>query len=112
MNTENQIVNEQDSESKFNFKMDELMEVAKKKKSILEYHEIDDFFKDMELDAEHFERILEKLESANIDVLRMTDDEEDDPIYRSDYNYDGNEEDIYFEDEDGEEPFEEDEDEE
>ncbi len=80
MNTENQIVNEQDSESKFNFKMDELMEVAKKKKSILEYHEINDFFKDMELDAEHFERILEKLESANIDVLRMTDDEEDDPI--------------------------------
>lgn len=75
MNTENQIVNEQDSESKFNFKMDELMEVAKKKKSILEYHEINDFFKDMELDAEHFERILEKLESANIDVLRMTDDE-------------------------------------
>lgn len=80
MNTENQIVNEQDSESKFNFKMDELMEVAKKKKSILEYHEINDFFKDMELDAEHFERILEKLESANIDVLRMTDDEDDDPI--------------------------------
>ena len=64
MNTENQIVNEQASESKFNFKMDELMEVAKKKKSILEYHEINDFFKDMELDAEHFERILEKLESA------------------------------------------------
>ena len=32
--------------------------------------------------------------------------EEDDPIYQSDYNYDGNDEDIYFEDEDGEEAYE------
>jgi hypothetical protein len=40
------------------------------------------------------------------------DEEEDDPIYHSDYNYDGNEDNIYFEDEDGEEAFEDDEDEE
>lgn len=33
------------------------------------------------------------------------DDDENDPIYQSDYNYDGNEDDIYFEDEDGEEPL-------
>ena len=78
MNTENHNLNEQDSEVKFNSKLEELMEVGKKKKSILEYQEISDFFKDMELDAEHFDRILEKLEAANIDVLRITDDEEDD----------------------------------
>lgn len=84
MNTENQMVNEQDSELKFNLKLEELMEAAKKKKSILEYHEINDFFKDMELDAEHFERILEKLESSNIDVLRMIDDEDDEPIILED----------------------------
>lgn len=40
------------------------------------------------------------------------DEDEDDPIYQSDYNYDGNEDNIYFEDEDGEEAFEDDEDEE
>ena len=84
MNTENQIVNEQDTEVKFNLKLEELMEAAKKKKSILEYHEISDYFKDMELDAEHFDRILEKLEAANIDVLRMTDDEDDEPILLED----------------------------
>lgn len=39
------------------------------------------------------------------------DEDEDDPIYQSDYNYDGNEDNIYFEDEDGEEAFEDDEDE-
>ena len=84
MNTENQMVNEQDTEVKFNLKMEELMEAAKKKKSILEYHEISEYFKDMELDAEHFDRILEKLEAANIDVLRMTDDEDDEPILLED----------------------------
>lgn len=40
------------------------------------------------------------------------DEEENDPIYQSDYNYDGNEDNIYFEDEDSQEGFEEDEDEE
>lgn len=84
MNTENQMVNEQDMEVKFNVKMEELMEAAKKKKSILEYHEISEYFKDMELDAEHFDRILEKLEAANIDVLRMTDDEDEEPILLED----------------------------
>lgn len=84
MNTENQMVNEQDTEVKFNLKMEELMEAAKKKKSILEYHEISEYFKDMELDAEHFDRILEKLEAANIDVLRMTDDEDEEPILLED----------------------------
>ena len=38
------------------------------------------------------------------------EDEEDDPIHRSDYNYDGNDDNIYFEEE--EEEFEADEDEE
>ena len=37
------------------------------------------------------------------------DEDEDDPIYQSDYNYDGNEDNIYFEDEDGEEALEDDE---
>ena len=37
------------------------------------------------------------------------DEDEDEPIYRSDYNYDGNEDNIYFEDEDGEEALEDDE---
>jgi len=38
------------------------------------------------------------------------EDEENDPIYQSDYNYDGNDDNVYFEEE--EEDFEDDEDEE
>ncbi|WP_333803941.1 hypothetical protein [Sulfurospirillum sp.] len=49
----------------------------------------------------------EDLEDEDFD-----EDEENDPIYQSDYNYDGNEDNIYFEEEDSEEGFEDDEDEE
>ena len=36
--------------------------MAKKKKNVLEYQEISDFFNDMDLDAEKFEKILDFLE--------------------------------------------------
>ena len=51
--------------------------MAKKKKNVLEYQEISDFFSDMELDAEQFDKILEFLEHNNVDVLRITDDDDD-----------------------------------
>ena len=38
--------------AKFEEKLKELLAMAKKKKNILEYQEINDFFHDMELDAE------------------------------------------------------------
>ena len=66
--------------------------------------DIDDFIDTVEeilMNDEEFEESLEDEDDL--------DENEDDPIYRSDYNYDGNEDNIYFEDEDGEEPLEEDE---
>ena len=62
---------------KFIEKLQELLSMAKKKKNVLEYQEISDFFHDMELDAEQFEKILDFLESNNIDVLRISDDDDD-----------------------------------
>ena len=44
--------------AKFSEKMKELLALAKKKKNVLEYQEISDFFSDMELDAEQFDKIL------------------------------------------------------
>ena len=54
--------------------------MAKKKKNMLEYQEISDFFADMQLEAEQFDKILDFLEANNIDVLRITDDDSDDEI--------------------------------
>ena len=59
--------------------------MAKKKKNVLEYQEISDFFSDMPLEEEQFERILDALEQSNIDVLRITEDDDlgDEPIILS-----------------------------
>ena len=63
--------------ARFSERLQEMLGVAKKKKNILEYQEINDFFRDLELDAEQFEKILDFLEINNIDVLRITDDDDD-----------------------------------
>lgn len=65
---------------KLNVKLQELLEIAKKKKNILEYQEISDFFQSMELNAEEFEKILDFLEGNSIDVLRISDEDDDDDI--------------------------------
>lgn len=70
-----------EAREKFQEKLKDLLAVAKKKKNTLEYQEINDFFHDMQLDAEKFEKILDFLEANNIDVLRITaDDDSDDDI--------------------------------
>ena len=61
---------------KLNEKLKELVEFAKKRKNILEYQEISDFFQKMELNAEEFDKILDCLETNNIDVLRISDDDD------------------------------------
>ena len=70
--------------AKFSEKLKGLLEMGKKKKNILEYQEINDFFQNMELNAEEFEKILDCLESNNIDVLRISDDDDDDDILLDD----------------------------
>ena len=68
-------VDNEELKAKFQEKMKELLELGKKKRNILEYQEISDFFKDMSLDAEKMEEVLDTLEKHNVDVLRMTDDD-------------------------------------
>ncbi|MFV0465077.1 MAG: RNA polymerase sigma factor RpoD [Lachnospiraceae bacterium] len=58
-------------------RLNELIQIGKKKKSMLEYQEISDFFQALNLNAEEYEKILDTLESNNIDVLRIGDEEED-----------------------------------
>ena len=59
-------------------KVKELIALGKKKKSILELQEINDFFSDMELDSEQMDKVFEALEASNIDVLRIGEGDEDD----------------------------------
>ena len=71
-------VETEEMKAKFQEKMKELLEIGKKKRNILEYQEISDFFKDMNLDAEKMEEVLDILEKHNVDVLKIVDDDDDD----------------------------------
>ena len=64
--------------AKFEEKLKNLLNLAKKKKNVLEYQEISDFFSDMPLEEDQFEKILEALEQSGIDVLRITESDEPD----------------------------------
>ena len=66
------------AQQQFLGKLNDLLEMAKKKKNMLEYQEISEYFKDMNLNAEQFEEILEFMEAHNIDVLRISDDDDED----------------------------------
>ncbi len=55
---------------KFHEKLKELLQYAKNKKNVLEYEEINDFFADLEIDANQMEKIYDYLEKHNVDVLR------------------------------------------
>ena len=60
--------------AKFGEKLKQLVAHGKKNKSILELQEINDFFSDMELDAEQMEKVYEYLEANHIAVLRVSGD--------------------------------------
>ena len=67
------------AEAKFLERVRGLITVARKKKNILEYQEVNDYFADMKLNEEQFDRLLELLEQSGVDVLRITGEEDDIP---------------------------------
>ena len=69
---------DENTQAKFDEKLKSLLAIAKKKKNVLEYQEINDFFADMALGEEQFDKILETLEQNGVDVLRITEDDVDD----------------------------------
>ncbi len=82
---ENAAVETEETKAKFREKLKSLLELGKKKRNILEYQEISDFFRNMNLDEEKMEKVLDFLEANKVDVLRISDgDDEDDDIILDD----------------------------
>ena len=50
---------DENTQAKFEKRLKELLNAKKKKKNVLEYQEISDFFTDMTLEEEQFDKILE-----------------------------------------------------
>ena len=62
--------------ARFEEKLKEILNIAKKKKNVLDYQEISDFFAEFALEEEQFDLILETLEQNHVDVLRITDEDD------------------------------------
>ena len=62
---------------KFMEKLKGLMDMGKKKKNMLEYREVTDYFQDMPISDEQMDKVLEYLEAHGIDVLRISENDSD-----------------------------------
>ena len=64
-------------QAKFDEKLKSLLGVAKKKKNVLEYQEIKDYFADMQLADDQHDKITAYLEQNGVDILRITAEDDD-----------------------------------
>ena len=71
---------DENTQLKYEEKVKSLLELAKKKKNVLEYNEIVDLLGELNLESEQIEKTVEALEISGIDVLRITSDEIEDQI--------------------------------
>ena len=69
---------------KFTERLKDLLVFAEKKKNVLEFQEVNDFFADMELDPGRIEKIYDFLDKHNVDVLRISEEDEEDIILEND----------------------------
>ena len=76
-------MDEKESMLKVAEKVKELQAVAKKKKNMLEYQEVLELLRDTELGKEEIEKICDFLEQNGVDILRVTEETDDDEILLS-----------------------------
>ncbi|HKL99993.1 MAG TPA: RNA polymerase sigma factor RpoD [Mobilitalea sp.] len=65
---------------KFTERLKELLVYSEKKKNVLEFQEVNDFFADMELSPQHIEKIYDYLDKHNVDVLRISEEDEEEIV--------------------------------
>ncbi|MBQ8970681.1 MAG: RNA polymerase sigma factor region1.1 domain-containing protein, partial [Lachnospiraceae bacterium] len=66
---------DENNQSLFEEKLNELVKLGHKKKNVVDNNDIQDVFADIELSEENHERIYETLEQNNIDILTITEDD-------------------------------------
>lgn len=83
--------NKEQIEEKFQAKLQGLLEMAKKKKMVIEDTEIIRFFndaKEIELNLERMEQIFAFLESNNVDILTISEEDDDEELLLEDLEED------------------------
>ncbi|MBO4337982.1 MAG: RNA polymerase sigma factor RpoD [Lachnospiraceae bacterium] len=69
---------EEDINARFEEKEEALLKIARKKKNVMDYQEVAEFFNDLRLEDDKIDVAVDFLEKNGIDVLRITEDEEPD----------------------------------
>ena len=60
--------------------LNKLVEEAKNNKNVIEYDNIPSYFNDIQLTDEIYDKILDELDARKIDILKITDEDEDEDI--------------------------------
>lgn len=72
---------DENTKVKFDEKIKELLNLAKKKKNVLDYSEVNDFFRDLPMEEEQFDKVLEILETngivCNVEIPAESDLDDD-----------------------------------
>lgn len=68
---------DENTQAKLEEKIASIQAMAKKTKNVLDYQEIIAHFADLNLEEEQYDKIVEVLEQKGIEVLRMTEEEEE-----------------------------------
>ncbi len=69
---------DENTQARFEEKLREVLALAKKKKNVLDYQEVVDFFAELSLEDDKLDKAVEYLEQSGIDVLRISEEEEPD----------------------------------
>ncbi len=61
--------------AKYEERVKEFLQYCKKKKNAIEYHEINDYFADLNLEEDQYDKIMDALEAAGVDVMQPIEEE-------------------------------------
>ncbi|MGP1611724.1 MAG: RNA polymerase sigma factor RpoD [Catonella sp.] len=65
------------SKDDFLARLEQIVEIARKNKDVIESDKLNDFFKDLNIDSNQYEKICDYLENNNITIININDMDED-----------------------------------
>ncbi|MBQ9863070.1 MAG: sigma-70 family RNA polymerase sigma factor, partial [Lachnospiraceae bacterium] len=69
---------DENMQAKYEERIKEFLTKCKKKKNVIEYREITDFFADLNLEEEQYDKLMDELETSGVDIMQLPEEEESD----------------------------------
>ena len=69
---------DENMQAKYEERIKEFLTKCKKKKNVIEYREITDFFADLNLEEEQYDKLMDVLETSGVDIMQLPEEEESD----------------------------------